>query len=115
VWWASSSLVCSTVRRFCQDCQANPHALCFPQSRRLSPVMGMLSKNILSRYFLILSRSCRYPIENHFVTTQDGYILQMQRIPYGLQSGPSPNRRPILLQHGLLDTWGCSNTHSLIL
>jgi pimeloyl-ACP methyl ester carboxylesterase len=48
-----------------------------------------------------------YVIETHYVTTSDGYILTMFRIPFGKKSsrlgGP-----PILLQHGLLDssyTW----------
>lgn len=36
------------------------------------------------------------------VTTQDGFILSLQRIPVG-RSGESPgNRVPVLLQHGLL-------------
>ncbi|CAL5403399.1 unnamed protein product [Camellia sinensis] len=41
-----------------------------------------------------------------FVTTKDGYILGMQRIPVG-RSGKKPDRPPVLLQHGLLDaiTW----------
>ena len=50
-----------------------------------------------------------YPAENHWVTTSDGYILGMHRIPHGLknrrQSGPKP---VVLLQHGLEDssaTW----------
>ena len=50
-----------------------------------------------------------YEIESHFVTTEDGYILNMFRIPRGKGEargeGPRP---PVLLQHGLLDssfTW----------
>ncbi|KDP30819.1 hypothetical protein JCGZ_13762 [Jatropha curcas] len=43
-----------------------------------------------------------YVCQEHMVTTQDGFILSMQRIPVG-QSGESPEKRPpILLQHGLL-------------
>lgn len=41
-----------------------------------------------------------YPAETHTVQTEDGYILELHRIPYGL-SGPSENRPPVLLQHGL--------------
>ncbi|CAG0893022.1 unnamed protein product [Darwinula stevensoni] len=43
-----------------------------------------------------------YPVETHTVTTADGYIIDMHRIPYGL-SGPGEGPRiPVLLQHGLL-------------
>lgn len=48
-----------------------------------------------------------YPIETHYVTTSDGYILTMFRIPYGKQSTASGGA-PVILQHGLLDssyTW----------
>lgn len=24
---------------------------------------------------------CRYPLEEHFVTTSDGYVLKMERMP----------------------------------
>jgi len=44
-----------------------------------------------------------YPIETHYVTTEDGYILTCFRIP-----GKSADAPPVLLQHGLLDssyTW----------
>lgn len=37
-----------------------------------------------------------YPLEKHYVTTEDGYILGTFRIP---SSGP-----PVLLQHALLDS-----------
>lgn len=36
------------------------------------------------------------------VTTGDGYILSMQRIPVGLSGGTPGKRVPVLLQHGLL-------------
>nr|CAD7433083.1 unnamed protein product [Timema monikensis] len=42
-----------------------------------------------------------YPAETHTVTTEDGYILTMHRIPYG-KSGPSNNRPAVFVQHGLL-------------
>nr|CAD7578026.1 unnamed protein product [Timema californicum] len=48
-----------------------------------------------------------YPAETHSVTTEDGYILTLHRIPYG-KSGPSNNRPAVLVQHGLLcssDAW----------
>ncbi|XWS75813.1 hypothetical protein CRYUN_Cryun01aG0124300 [Craigia yunnanensis] len=42
-----------------------------------------------------------YDCEEHTVTTQDGYILSMQRIPVGRSGGTPGNRPPVLLQHGL--------------
>ncbi|XP_071722625.1 triacylglycerol lipase 2-like [Rutidosis leptorrhynchoides] len=36
------------------------------------------------------------------VTTQDGYILSIQRIPEGKSGGASGNKPPVLLQHGVL-------------
>ena len=42
-----------------------------------------------------------YAIDKHFVTTDDGYVLTMFRIP-------NASGKPVLLQHGLLDssyTW----------
>ncbi|KAL6143957.1 hypothetical protein ACLB2K_054652 [Fragaria x ananassa] len=43
-----------------------------------------------------------YPCEEHTVTTQDGYILGIQRIPAGKSRETSGNKVPVLLQHGLL-------------
>ena len=49
-----------------------------------------------------LIRSKGYPCEEHKVTTQDGYILGVFRIPHGRNS--TKVGRPILIQHGLLDS-----------
>ncbi|KAF6159166.1 hypothetical protein GIB67_032783 [Kingdonia uniflora] len=43
-----------------------------------------------------------YTCEEHTVTTQDGYIISIQRIPVGLSGGTSGDRPPVLLQHGVL-------------
>ncbi|CAA6668398.1 unnamed protein product [Spirodela intermedia] len=47
-----------------------------------------------------------YKCEEFDVTTQDGYILRLQRIPAGRDGGGAPTagrrRRPVLLQHGVL-------------
>jgi lysosomal acid lipase/cholesteryl ester hydrolase len=48
-----------------------------------------------------------YTIETHTVTTPDGYILTMFNIPHGKKTS-TRNPKPVLLQHGLLDssyTW----------
>ncbi|GBG75429.1 hypothetical protein CBR_g20059 [Chara braunii] len=52
-----------------------------------------------------------YPCEEHEVTTDDGFILTLQRIPYGLKGADSGHgdgdmskdrrRPPLLMQHGL--------------
>ncbi|RYG69908.1 alpha/beta fold hydrolase [archaeon] len=47
-----------------------------------------------------------YPIETHYITTRDGYILTCFRIPHGKNSATVG--KPVVLQHGLLDsayTW----------
>lgn len=41
-----------------------------------------------------------YQAENHYVTTSDGYILNLHRIPVG-KSGQT-NGKVVYLQHGLL-------------
>ena len=55
-----------------------------------------------------------YPLETHFVTTKDGYVLGIFRIPHGRAVEPESHfktdaeaaRPPVLLQHGLLDSSG---------
>uniref|UniRef100_T1JAE6 Lipase n=1 Tax=Strigamia maritima TaxID=126957 RepID=T1JAE6_STRMM len=42
-----------------------------------------------------------YPVEIHEVTTDDGYILSMQRIPHGLTNKRRDNAQPVLILHGL--------------
>ncbi|XP_071533448.1 lipase lipl-1-like [Panulirus ornatus] len=42
-----------------------------------------------------------YPVEVHHVTTEDGYILELHRIPHGI-SGPSGDRPVVYLEHCLL-------------
>jgi len=66
-------------------------------------------------------RSFGYDFEEHFITTEDGYINSIWRIPskskknYFL-SNPNNNNKAILLQHGLLDdgwTWFALRENSL--
>ncbi|GAB1605386.1 gastric triacylglycerol lipase-like [Argonauta hians] len=47
-----------------------------------------------------------YPCEDYTVRTEDGFYLEMQRIPHGIDNKNSSKVRPVVfLQHGLL---GCS-------
>ncbi|KAI6236165.1 Lipase [Aphelenchoides besseyi] len=59
------------------------------------PEEDMTTPEIISYY--------GYPSETHFATTSDGYILQMHRIPFGINSPKKWNdsRPVILMQHGL--------------
>nr|QJE50404.1 lipase 3 [Diaphanosoma celebensis] len=47
-----------------------------------------------------------YPVEIHQIVTEDGYILEVHRIPYGLSAASRTNRtkRSVFLQHGLFDS-----------
>ena len=52
----------------------------------------------------VIIEKAGYPVETHIVTTEDGYILTMFRIPYG-KDGPGENDEPrpvVFVQHGLL-------------
>jgi len=60
------------------------------------------------RNFTQIVQSKGYPCETHQVVTDDGYILTVFRIPYGVKNSNPTNRPPVFLQHGLLDssfTW----------
>lgn len=44
-----------------------------------------------------------YPVEIHNVTTEDGYVLTLHRIPYGRDGLVKPKRRPVVfLSHCIL-------------
>ncbi|KAJ3658405.1 hypothetical protein Zmor_010143 [Zophobas morio] len=49
-----------------------------------------------------------YPVEEHYVTTPDGYILKLHRIPHGANSVLPA--KPVLVMHGLL----CSSADWII-
>ncbi|CAG9793851.1 unnamed protein product [Diatraea saccharalis] len=52
-----------------------------------------------------LVRKYRYPLEVHTLTTEDGYILEMHRIPHGRDNNNVPGPRPVVfLMHGLLSS-----------
>jgi lysosomal acid lipase/cholesteryl ester hydrolase len=49
-----------------------------------------------------LIRSQGYEAETHWVTTEDGYILAIHRIPHGKDDKGKENRPVVFLQHGLM-------------
>jgi len=57
----------------------------------------------LSRSFLEIVTSRGYKVEEHFVETQDGYILRLFRIP-STKNSTIVNQKPCLLLHGILDS-----------
>ena len=55
-----------------------------------------------------IAQKVGYVAETYEVVTQDGYILQMDRIAGSNKSPPSDNKTAVLLLHGILDaspTW----------
>ncbi|KAG5861914.1 hypothetical protein JTB14_032103 [Gonioctena quinquepunctata] len=48
-----------------------------------------------------------YEVETHWVTTEDGYVLRMHRIPHGINETNivgKPKKPAVLLMHGLLSS-----------
>ncbi|KAI3422394.1 hypothetical protein GPALN_012912 [Globodera pallida] len=72
-------------------------ALPFPSDQRL-PEESLTTPELIAYW--------GYPVEVHRVTTEDGYVLQLHRIPYGRSENSSvlySSPRPVFfLQHGLL-------------
>ncbi|XP_055848132.1 uncharacterized protein LOC129913464 [Episyrphus balteatus] len=58
-----------------------------------------------------LVRAANYPIETHTVTTSDGYILTLHRIPHSSRLSQSEPGKVVLIQHGLL----CSSSDFVVL
>ncbi|XP_068957766.1 gastric triacylglycerol lipase-like [Petaurus breviceps papuanus] len=77
----------------------NVHCL-FPEVRPENPEAKLNVSQMISYW--------GYPSKEYEVITQDGYILQINRIPHGKTNGPHPVRRPVVfLQHGFLLTASC--------
>ncbi|VDO77115.1 unnamed protein product [Heligmosomoides polygyrus] len=71
-----------------------PHVQCLPWFGRNDPEVTMTVPQIVEHW--------GYPVEIYKAVTQDGYILELHRIPHG-RNGPTTNgSRPVIfLQHGL--------------
>ncbi|KAI8438117.1 hypothetical protein MSG28_010747 [Choristoneura fumiferana] len=73
----------------------------------ISPIDTMRSKGMnisigITADMIDTIISAGFPVEVHDVTTEDGYVLAMHRIPYG-RSGPTAERRPVVfLMHGVM-------------
>ncbi|XP_063529114.1 lipase 3-like [Cydia strobilella] len=64
---------------------------------------GILEDASLDTWTLI--RKYGYPCEIHRVYTEDGYILELHRIPHGRENATKAGPRPVVfLQHGLLSS-----------
>ncbi|XP_034993674.1 lipase member M-like [Zootoca vivipara] len=68
----------------------------FLRKRHLNPQEFMTINEIIQYW--------GYPSEEHEILTEDGYYLQINRIPYGMHSSGKTGPRPVvLLVHGLLN------------
>lgn len=46
-----------------------------------------------------------YPVEDHEITTDDGYVLHLYRLPHGRQIPKSNDTRPpVLIMHGIFSS-----------
>lgn len=57
-----------------------------------------------------------YPSQSHTVVTEDGYLLQLHRIPGSKNGKLGGQSKPVFLQHGLLGSsadWIINGNNSL--
>ena len=69
----------------------------------------MISTNATGTVLLFfqpeLVRYWGYVCEEHFVTTADGYVLGIHRVPHGKgEEGSNVAKQPVLLAHGMLSS-----------
>ncbi|XP_003424407.1 lipase 3 [Nasonia vitripennis] len=76
--------------------------------RQLEQVQQILPQPGRIETFTDLVRSTGYHVEEHDITTDDGYILTVHRMPGGPRSPVTPKKPAVLFIHGLLaasDIW----------
>ncbi|KAG6455069.1 lipase 1 [Manduca sexta] len=88
------------------DARRSPHADFVEELFMTGPPGSRISNNITEDALLDivgLISKYRYPVEVHKVVTEDGYILEMQRIPHGRDRNnhPDPRKPVVLVMHGL--------------
>ncbi|XP_028032409.1 lipase 3-like [Bombyx mandarina] len=91
---------------FVATARRSPHADYVEELYRLDAQGARYSTNITEDALLDivgLIKKYKYPVEVHKVVTEDGYILEMQRIPHGRDQNnrPDPKKPAVLVMHGL--------------
>ncbi|XP_031342203.1 gastric triacylglycerol lipase-like [Photinus pyralis] len=74
----------------------SPLCMAIYTSNYIHPDAGISSKEIIQKY--------GYPLEIHTIETEDGYLLETYRIPYGKRNLTSKSQLPVLLVPGLVCT-----------
>ncbi|XP_045451039.1 lipase 1-like [Melitaea cinxia] len=87
------------------SCGHSPNAEYIEELVRNNAFGARISDNIMEDATLDLAslvRKYNYPFEEHSVTTEDGYILGLHRIPHGRDSNNTGGDKPVVfLMHGL--------------
>lgn len=90
--YKSTNNVCKTFSDYYTDRDQNENCYHNPDEFLLAP--GIILRN-------------GYPLETHSVTTDDGYILTIFRIPWGKRTNPQKIGRPVFIQHGFGSNSAC--------
>ncbi|XP_032520501.2 lipase 3-like [Danaus plexippus] len=86
----------------------SPHADYVEELVKQNAFGPYISDNVVEDAFLDLPdlvRKYNYPFEEYNVTTEDGYILGLHRIPHGRDRNNKPGKKSVVfLMHGLLSS-----------
>ena len=72
----------------------------------ISLCLSLATADDMSKSFEEIVKDYGYPFEQHFINTNDGYILKLFRIPHDkiASKNDEEKRPPILIQHGIFDS-----------